>query len=184
MSEQVGPIYDRQAYAGFIRRSTALVIDGILLVGAWIGAPWIWYWAAPAGWVTEGSYRWVYFGMLVMALGYLIGFRLTTSGTPGYRIMRIRYATMLSGKPAVSSLLFRAVLALFLMWFFALDHLWILFDERKQAWHDKVSGFYVVKCDARPVGTGRIVRRVIQFMMLTFVVWEPAETDGGSSTTT
>ncbi|MCP4251251.1 MAG: RDD family protein [bacterium] len=184
MSEHVGPIYDRQAYAGFFRRTTALVIDGFLLAGVWIGAPWIWYCAAPAGWVTTGSYYWVSFGVMVMALAYLIGFRLTTNGTPGYRIMGIHYAAVLSGNPAVSSLLFRAVLAIVLMWFFALDHLWILFDERKQAWHDKVSGFYVIKRDAEPVATGRIVRRVIEFMMLTFVVWEPAESDGGSNATT
>ena len=89
--------------------------------------------------------------------------------------MRIRYAYMLSGRPSVTMLLYRSMMALFLLWFFALDHFWILFDERKQAWHDKVSGFYVVKCRAEPVGTVRVVRRVINFMMLTFVVWEPRE---------
>ena len=52
-----------------------------------------------------------------------------------------------------------------------------VFDERKQAWHDKVSGFYVVKRNARPIGTRRVVQRLIHFMMLTFVVFEPVDSD-------
>jgi len=177
MSEQSGPIYTRDAYAGFVRRTLALGIDAVFLVALWILAPWAWYVLAPVSWVTTESYLWVYYVLLLLGLGYLLGFRLTENGTPGYRIMRIRYAYMLSGKPGPSALAFRAVLALFLLWFFALDHLWILFDRRKQAWHDKVTGFYVVKCGAQPVATGRIIQRVIGFMMLTFVVWEPATDD-------
>ena len=60
------------------------------------------------------------------------------------------------------------------MLFFAFDHIWILFDEHKQAWHDKLAGFYVVKRKARPCGTQRVTQRIINFMMLTFVVWEGA----------
>jgi uncharacterized RDD family membrane protein YckC len=67
------------------------------------------------------------------ALIYFFGFRFLTNGTPGYRIVRIRYAYMLSGEPPWMSIAFRSFLAGFLMWVFALDHLWILFDERKQA---------------------------------------------------
>jgi hypothetical protein len=81
----------------------------------------------------------------------------------------------LNEKPTVLTIFYRAAIAVFLLWFFCLDHIWIAFDERKQAWHDKVSGFYIVKRNARPVGWARINRRVIQFMMLTFPVWEPAE---------
>jgi uncharacterized RDD family membrane protein YckC len=110
----------------------------------------------------------------VGALVYLIGFRFSMKGTPGYRVVRIRYAYALSGEPAWYSIAFRSVLAIFLMWIFALDHFWILFDRRKQAWHDKVSGFYVVKSGAQPIKTQRVVQRMVNFMMFTFVVWEPA----------
>ncbi len=173
MSERLGPIYSRDAYAGFLRRTAALVIDGIILLGFWAAAPELWYAAAPAEWVTEASYAWLHYFLLIADLAYLLGMRLTEKGTVGYRIVGIRYAYVFSGKPILTMLAYRAVLALFLTWFFALNHIWILFDERKQAWHDKVSGFYVVKRNAKPIGTGQVVRRVIEFMMLTFEVWEP-----------
>ncbi len=96
-----------------------------------------------------------------------------TYGTPGYRIMRIRYAYAFDRRPSFLAILYRAGMAVFLMLFFLLDHIWILFDPHKQAWHDKVSGFYVVKCDAKPTGTRPVRRRYINFMMLTFPVWEP-----------
>lgn len=181
MSEQTGPIYSPEAYAGFIRRTLALAIDAAILVTLWVTLPWLWYSSAPPVWVTMESYVWLYAGLIVFAFAYLFGFRLTTGGTPGYRIVRIRYAYMLSGRPSLATIMFRSILALFLLWFFALDHLWILFDERKQAWHDKVSGFYVVKCSAQPVGTTRIVQRVINFMMLSFVVWEPLHGQAGAA---
>lgn len=175
MSEKMGPIYDPRDYAGFLRRSAALVIDLVILGLAGFVTPWLWYFWAPDAWVTEEAYAWIWIVWLLASLAYLVGFRLTARGTPGYRIVGIRYAYMLAGEPSWTNLAFRAVMAVFLLWFFLLDHFWILVDERKQAWHDKVSGFYVVKRGAAPIGTQRIVRRVIQFMMLTFEVWEPAK---------
>jgi hypothetical protein len=44
-----------------------------------------------------------------------------------------------------------------------------------QTMRGKLSGFYVVKRRAEPIGTQRVVRRVIHFMTLTFEVWEPAK---------
>ena len=74
----------------------------------------------------------------------------------------------------------RSLSAVFLMWFFALDHFWILFDERKQAWHDKVSSFYVIKRYAQPIGTRRIVQGITNIFGLTFICMEPAA--GGAAT--
>ncbi len=113
--------------------------------------------------------------LMPFALLYSLVFRMTPRGTLGYRTVGIRYAHMLSDRPAWTALAYRAAIALFLLWIFALDHLWILFNRHKQAWHDKVAGFYVVRTNAQPIGTRRVVRRVINFMMLTFVVWEPVD---------
>jgi uncharacterized RDD family membrane protein YckC len=173
MSERVGPAYYREDYAGFVRRSAALVIDFLILLILYSFLPEIWLYAAPDDWVTLESFVWLEFGIFLFAIAYCFGLRLTIRGTLGYRIMRIQYAYMLGGKPTWLAVLYRAAITLFLMLTFGLDHFWILFDERKQAWHDKVSGFYVVKRRAQPRGTQRIVQQVINFMMLSFVVWEP-----------
>ncbi len=168
-----GPVYERGDYAGFIRRTVALVFDFLFLVFLYVVVPECWYEFAPAEWVTDESYVWVYYGLFLFAVAYCVGLRMTTGGTLGYRVMRIRYASMFDEKVTWMSVSYRALITIFLLWTFAFDHLWILFDKHKQAWHDKVSGFYVIKCKARPKGTQQVERRLINFMMLTFPVWEP-----------
>jgi uncharacterized RDD family membrane protein YckC len=181
MSELIGPIYSRQDYAGFIRRTIALAIDLLILYGLWYAAGEILVLLAPDDWFTDEGYlideamAAYYFWFWPPAMLYMLGFRMTTGGTIGYRIVGIRYAYALGGKPPFYLILYRALIAVFLLWFFALDHIWIAFDEHRQAWHDKVSGFYVVKRRAQPIGTARVNRRYIQFMMLTFPVWEPED---------
>ena len=174
MSEILGPVYSREDYAGFLRRTAAITIDAVILSVAAFALPWGWYYLAPVAWVTDAAYGRIDAICGIGSLAYLLGFRCLVKGTPGYRIVGIRYVYMLAQQPDWTALAYRAIMAVFLMWLFALDHLWILFDPRKQAWHDKVTGFYVVKSSAQPIGRRRVVRPVINFMMLTFVVWEPA----------
>ncbi len=170
---KTGPAYKATDYAGFLRRTAALVIDGTILFTSRFLALWGWYSLAPRSWVTVTAYGRIELLWVAFAVVYLIGCRLTTSGTPGYRIVGIRYAYMLDGRPHWTALAFRAVAALGLSCFFALNHIWIIFDPHRQAWHDKITGFYVVKRNAKPSGTVQVVRRLVNFMMLTFVVWEP-----------
>ena len=158
-----------------MRRTVALVLDAAILLGFWFVMGFASISVAP--YTMERDEAWDGLAILwwMIALLYSLVFRMTPRGTLGYRIVGIRYAHMLSDRPAWTALAYRAAIALFLLWIFALDHLWILFNRHKQAWHDKVAGFYVVRSNARPIGTRRVVRRVINFMMLTFVVWEPMD---------
>ena len=181
MKPLVGPVFAREDYAGFIRRTIALCIDALILLAIRYALAEALMRFAPESWFTEdgcfspGVEIAYHFSFWPMSILYLFGFRLSLNGTPGYRIVRIRYAYALGEEPSLLSITYRAAVAVFLMWFFALDHIWILFDPQKQAWHDKVSGFYVVKRNARSNGTQLMSRRLINFMMLTFPVWEPAE---------
>ena len=181
MSRELGPIYDKRDYAGFVRRTTALVIDTVILIALYAAVMMGWYTLAPVEWVTDAAHRWIVVVWWVFSFGYMFGFRFLERGTPGYRIMRIRYAYMFSRKPTMAPIMLRSLSAVFLMWFFALDHLWILCDERKQAWHDKVSSFYVIKRSAQPIGTRRIVQGVTNILGLTFICNEPAEGDAPHS---
>jgi uncharacterized RDD family membrane protein YckC len=180
MSAILGPVYAKQDYAGFLRRTVALAVDIALVYGSWVFfgvvarllLPESWYADEPT---SQSLDLWYVFGLWPYGLLYMFGLRLTAGGTLGYRLVGIRYAYALGEKPPILSILFRSALAIFLLWVFCLDHLWIAFDERRQAWHDKVSGFYVVKRRAQPVGRVRMNRRMINFMMLSFPVWELAE---------
>ena len=175
MSQKIGPIYARQDYAGFIRRTLALAFDFLLLLLLYLVVASAWYFLAPWSWQTDRAARWISAGLLLAWWAYMMGMRLSMKGTLGYRLLRIRYACMLNEKPTLLAIAFRSVVAAALMIvFFAVDHLWILCDKRKQAWHDKLSGFYVVKTRACPLGTTPVVRRVVTIMGLTFMFWEPA----------
>jgi len=184
MSIQMGPIYDARDYAGFWRRTLAMAIDGIILFSGFLGTVLAWTIVAPDAWVTEQAYGRIFMSFFILGLLYSLGLRFTPEGTLGYRLVGIRYASMVDGKPPVWRILFRSVAAVALLTTFALDHIWILFDERKQAWHDKMSGFYVVKRRAQPLGTQQVVQRVINFMGVTFIVWEPAGADQHSEPAT
>jgi uncharacterized RDD family membrane protein YckC len=173
MSERFGPIYATCDYAGFIRRSVALLLDGVILVAAWYVASYGWYYLAPAEWVTQRAYSLISAGWWLLSTVYVLGLRLTLRGTLGYRLVGIQYAYMLDEQPPWTALAFRATLAPVLLWFFALDHFWILVDKRKQAWHDKTTGFFVIKRGTQSIGQCRMVQRVIGFMLLTLTVWEP-----------
>lgn len=177
MSAVVGPCYAPRDYAGFWRRTLALVLDAIflLLVRAMMFLGW--YFGVPGAQEDRASLAWPAIGWWLIALVYLFGFRFTTRGTPGYRLVGIRYAYILAGEPPWQAIALRSLAAILLWWLFALDHFWILFDARKQAWHDKVSGFYVVKRKAQPIGTERVVQRVTNFLGMTFVSLEPASGD-------
>lgn len=175
MSEQFGPAYAARDYASFVRRTVALIIDATILLGFWFMMAFASFGIAPCTMERDEALDGLSMLWWLVVLLYSLVFRMTPRGTLGYRLVGIRYAHMLSDRPGWTALAYRAAIALFLLWIFALDHLWILFDRHKQAWHDKVAGFYVVRSNAQPIGTRRVVRRVINFMMLTFVVWEPAE---------
>jgi uncharacterized RDD family membrane protein YckC len=173
MDEIIGPVYARRDYAGFIRRTIAFFIDLVLISAAWIGCGVV---IAALESVGERKLEaWMRLAFYLIFLAYFVGFRLSASGTPGYRLMRIRYVYMLGPRPTVLTILFRAFASWLLVCMLALDHLWILFDERKQAWHDKITGFYVVKRHAQPAGEARMVQRMINIMGAAFFVWEPTE---------
>jgi uncharacterized RDD family membrane protein YckC len=176
VSQQVGPIFARQDYAGFIRRSLALFLDFVLYILTLIIVVIGWQYLAPPDWQTQAAQNWIVAIIFVAWWLYMMGMRLSMNGTLGYRFMRIRYAYILDEKPTLLAIAFRSVVAVGLMPIFIfvfVDHLWILCDKRKQAWHDKLSGFYVIKTRACPLGKTPVVRRVANVMGMSFVFWEP-----------
>lgn len=175
MSNAIGPVYARNDYVGFVRRTVALLLD-VVILGLFVAtSAATWETLAPDEWLDGPQHTFFVILVWLCLMAYLFGFRMTNRGTPGYRIMGICYAPMIDGESHAFSRVYRSAIAVFLLLFFALDHLWILFDPCRQALHDKLSGFYVVKRRAQPIGACRVNRRVINFFMLTFMVYEPVD---------
>lgn len=175
---QYGPVYASTDYAGFFRRTAALLFDVLLLILLLFV---LLFAAALHTGEEELPSKTAVFctaATLVCWVVYMLGMRMLERGTLGYRLMRIRYQSVVDGRPPLLARAYRSTLAFVFMFAFLalfLDHLWILFDERKQAWHDKMSGFYVIRKKARPIGSTPVQQRVINFMGLTLFVWEPLE---------
>jgi uncharacterized RDD family membrane protein YckC len=97
---------------------------------------------------------WVYLVWLVLAVVpvlYYVLFHGRTGRTPGKRVAGIRVIDA-SGKPIGYGQAFLRWLMQFVFWFACfitgiLDSLWPLWDDKKQAWHDKVANTVVVRPD-------------------------------------
>lgn len=174
MSAIEGVIFARKDYAGFWRRSAALLIDLVVINAAYHGGPWLWYWFAPREWVSQAAYAEIRRAVYLLAFVYLFLPRLTDRGTLGYRILGIRYAPMMPRCDTRLDRTHRMLWAAFLLFGFLLDHIWIAVDQHRQAWHDKLTGYYVIRRGAQPIARVAINRRVINFGGLTFIVFEPA----------
>lgn len=119
-------------YAGFGLRFVASLIDGVVLM--------------LVGWVMTAL------GTDSFALNTLVGalysilFWVNMNGqTPGKKIMNIKVVRV-DGKPVdyLTSMLryvgyFISAIPLLL------GYIWVLFDEKKQGWHDKLANTYVIK---------------------------------------
>lgn len=70
--------------------------------------------------------------------------------TPGSRLLGMRIVRLDGGAPGARGGLVRAVVAFFSDFFFGLGYLWAIWDPRRQTWHDKVAGTFVVNSRVDP----------------------------------
>jgi len=122
-------------YAGFWARFVTVVIDGFI-----IGIPSQIISAASPG-----------LGFVVRIVGGLVYVGLLEGGptgqTLGRRAMNLRVVDSTTGQPGIGfgravGRYFAKILSAIVL---ALGYLWMLWDSRKQTWHDKLVGTLVVK---------------------------------------
>lgn len=143
----------REAMAGFWIRFLAAIVDGILIaiVAGVIGAI--------LGLGTPGSSEfqllntsnWV---QTILSLAYFTYFHATAAGQSiGNKVCGIRVLDADTGGPIPYSRAFiRALMSIVSALPLFLGYLWMLWDSRKQTWHDKVANTLVVKASAYPPG--------------------------------
>ena len=131
-------------YAGFFQRFVAALIDSIIvgvasfLLGFLLG-------------LILGSGDWVKsVGSLVgmtMSVCYYVGFISQRGQTLGKQALGIRVQNELTGQNLdVVSAILREVVGKFLSGIvLLLGYLWMLWDPKKQTWHDKIAKSVVVK---------------------------------------
>jgi uncharacterized RDD family membrane protein YckC len=153
------------AYGGFWIRLAARLID-IVLIGVPVG-------------ILYGIWGWIQYGLLgdsgdsaahdVASVIGVVGTALVLAGaalyqillwakrgaTVGQRVFRLKVVDASSGGPITLTTAFARWIGELLDTFFCgvpIGYVWIAFDRRKQAWHDKFAGTVVVR-----EGTGPFV---------------------------
>jgi uncharacterized RDD family membrane protein YckC len=147
----------RGQYAGFISRLIAFGIDIaivtiILLVMAWLFNTMLTLFNLDQILGMETTLKLALSGVITLLINaaYYIFFWTLAGQTPGKTLMGLRIVTTdgqsLSFSRSVRRLL-GYILSIFAMW---IGFLWILVDNRRQGWHDKIAGTFVIYAwDAR-----------------------------------
>ena len=120
-------------YVGFWRRAGAILIDWAILFVVVILA------AVTAG--QGGLVQW-----LIIWMVYFVLFTGLRGQTPGKQVWGIRVVTGDGEIPGIGRAVMREVVgrivsAIVLL----LGYIWVVFDSRKQGWHDKIGGTYVIR---------------------------------------
>ncbi len=87
---------------------------------------------------------------LVISVAYDVGFWMLVGQTPGKRLMGVRVVRSDAQRLRWGNAI-RRELAYPLSALLFLGYLWILFDNRRQGWHDKLAGTVVVRPSHRGV---------------------------------
>lgn len=82
--------------------------------------------------------------LLLVGVAYFVGFW-STGATPGQRILGLRVVTAAGTPPSVGRSLVRYLAAILSALVIFLGLIWVAFDPKKQSWHDKIAGTFVVR---------------------------------------
>jgi uncharacterized RDD family membrane protein YckC len=152
-------------YGGVSKRSVAATIDGVLvsiatgLVGLVFflvnGLSGMTFEDIQAGAASSDSRLVLY--TIQMAINglinivYYVGFLAYRGATPGKMAMGLTVVTTQMKKPNLATAVKREIIGKFVsVIVFGLGYLSILWDAKKQGWHDKIAGTYVIMKDSIP----------------------------------
>ena len=158
-------------YAGFITRLTAFVVDQAIVAFISLSIVLAVHFALNAFRVNQlfgfDDIPWqvaIGFGVgvyLVISIAYDLGFWMLTGQTPGKRLMGVRVLRS-DGQRLQLGNAIRRELAYVLSGILFLGYLWILFDNRRRGWHDKLAGTIVVYSWPEDELQGTLVQEQVQ----------------------
>ncbi len=134
-----------QVYASFPKRLAAAIIDGIIL--AFANIPLTIFLGVLFG-IDNNSPVFQPASLLPMVLGwgYYVYFIGSRGQTPGKMAMKIKVVKADGTKLDYLSAFLREVIGKFISGVvFVIGYLWMLWDGKKQTWHDKIAGTLVVE---------------------------------------
>ncbi len=138
-------------YGGFWRRFFALIIDSIILTIIFFLI--LFLIIGPDNFLTEllkeeegPKVSFAQFIFIFIIWLYYVSLTVIYGGTIGKLILGLRVVDQNYQKISWGRAILREIIGKFISGLvFSLGYLWVIFDSKKQAWHDKIAGTYVVK---------------------------------------
>lgn len=166
MKKPLAGVYFRpNDYAGFWRRllidSVDLVVIGVVCVTLFV----IVWMVFPSPSLILGTWA-------AACFSYFVLLKRSSAGTLGYRLCGVRIVGQDGETPGLSSLTLRLMFGVLGPLNWLVDLIWLSGDTHRQALRDKLAGTYVVRKDARPAGTGKIVYRRYDILFYNFLFRE------------
>jgi uncharacterized RDD family membrane protein YckC len=149
-------------YAGFFTRLIAYAIDrfivAAILAVVGIAVTWILTTLGLTEWITTPGWLQTVVFLLLFVLGvairllYTMGFWVLAGQTPGKRVMGVRIVRTDGGRVGWGNAIRREI-GYVISYVLFLGYLWILVDNRRQGWHDKLAGTLVIYSWPKDGGT-------------------------------
>jgi uncharacterized RDD family membrane protein YckC len=144
-------IFNGEDYGGYWRRTFADFFDAIILsILGLIISPFSTFIIVRMLGLESISHKQaaVFVIQILLFSAYMIGFKFYEGTTPGYASLKIKIISIDGGKASFAQIVVRLISSIFSVLCLGLGFIWIAFDKKKQAWHDKVAGTYVIRKNA------------------------------------
>lgn len=135
-------------YVGFWLRLAATLIDSVLLVLITLPLMYVFMGASAFGPEADPSSG----GIIAIFVNYLLPiiavmtFWVLKSATPGKMLFQATIVDAKTGKkPSIGQFFGRYFAYILSALVFGLGYFWVIWDKRKQGWHDKLAGTVVVR---------------------------------------
>lgn len=133
-------------YAGFTQRFFAFIIDHFLL-GLVLIVPFSF--GSPLGGMDDWHFQsfWGFHTLIRAAVAmayYVLCETSSWQGTIGKRVLGMRVVNESYQKLSMQEAILRYLSKYLSSFIFCLGYIWIIFDSKKQGWHDKIAGTYVI----------------------------------------
>ena len=140
-------IVSYNSYAGFTKRFFAFIIDHICL-GMVLFVPFIPF-GSPIGDIDDWHFDsiWGLHTLIKVAIAmayYVLCETSSWQGTLGKHLLGMKVVNERYQKLSMQEAVLRYLSKYLSDLFLCLGYIWIIFDTKKQGWHDKIAGTYVI----------------------------------------
>ncbi|MEJ2156269.1 MAG: RDD family protein [Desulfobacteraceae bacterium] len=170
--ENIGVIYEKKDYAGFLKRVVIAMIDIVVIAAVSACGS---YFVDSFFSFEETHHKFNFIFIVAFSITYLAILKRSKFRTVGYLLARVKIVDLKGERPSVFKMILRELLILLGPFELFTDIVWLTSEATKQTLRDKYVGTYVIRQNAIPVGKGRLQNVSLGFMGWNLVYREVQE---------